>query len=200
MKKIFAVVLLAVAFAMPSKAQFSWGIQAGLNMSNISVKDAADNAGTAVKSRTGFFVGPTVKFTLPLVGLGIDASALYDQREGKAGDETIKSQSIQIPINVRYGFGLGSVAEVFAFAGPQFGFKLSGDKDFGVEEWTLKSSNLSANIGIGATVLSKLQAKLNYNIALGKTGEMKDKDAAGVMQEIGSAKFNAWQVSLAWFF
>ena len=199
MKKIFAVVLLAVAFAMPSKAQFSWGIQAGLNMSNISVKDAADNVGTAVKSRTGFFVGPTVKFTLPLVGLGIDASALYDQREGKAGDETIKSQSIQIPINVRYGFGLGSVAEVFAFAGPQFGFNLSGDKDFGVAEWTLKSSNLSANIGIGATVLSKLQAKLNYNIALGKTGEV-DATVAGVTKEISSAKFNAWQVSLAWFF
>ncbi len=199
MKKIFAVVLLAVAFAMPSKAQFSWGIQAGLNMSNISVKDAADNVGTAVKSRTGFFVGPTVKFTLPLVGLGIDASALYDQREGKAGDETIKSQSIQIPINVRYGFGLGSVAEVFAFAGPQFGFKLSGDKDFGAAEWTLKSSNLSANIGIGATVLSKLQAKLNYNIALGKTGEV-DATVAGVTKEISSAKFNAWQVSLAWFF
>ena len=196
--------LLAVAFAMPSKAQFSWGIQAGLNMSNISVKDAADNVGTAVKSRTGFFVGPTVKFTLPLVGLGIDASALYDQREGKAGDETIKSQSIQIPINVRYGFGLGSVAEVFAFAGPQFGFKLSGDKDFGAAEWTLKSSNLSANIGIGATVLSKLQAKLNYNIALGKTGEV-DATVAGVTKEISSAKFNAakfnaWQVSLAWFF
>ena len=188
MKKIFAVVLLAVAFAMPSKAQFSWGIQAGLNMSNISVKDAADNVGTAVKSRTGFFVGPTVKFTLPLVGLGIDASALYDQREGKAGDETIKSQSIQIPINVRYGFGLGSVAEVFAFAGPQFGFKLSGDKDFGVAEWTLKSSNLSANIGIGATVLSKLQAKLNYNIALGKTGEV-DATVAGVTKEISSAKY-----------
>ena len=200
MKKLFAVVLMAVAFAMPSKAQISWGLQAGLNMTNVSVKDAVDNAGEAVKSRTGFFVGPTVKFTLPIVGLGIDASALYDQREGKSGDETIKSQSLQIPINVRYGVGLGSIAEVFAFAGPQFGFKLSGDKNFGSEEWTLKSSNLSANIGIGATVLSKLQAKLNYNIALGKTGEMKGKDAAGVMQEISSAKFNAWQVSLAYFF
>jgi hypothetical protein len=197
MKKLFAVVLMAVAFAMPSKAQFSWGIQAGLNMSNVSVKDAVDNAGEAVKSRTGFFVGPTVKFTLPIVGLGIDASALYDQREGKAGTETIKSQSLQIPVNVRYGIGLGSIAEVFAFAGPQFGFKLSGDKNFGSEEWTLKSSNLSANIGIGATVLSKLQAKLNYNIALGKTGEFKDKDIA---KEIGSAKFNAWQISLAYFF
>ena len=197
MKKLFAVVLMAVAFAMPSKAQFSWGIQAGLNMSNVSVKDAAEDASGAIKSRTGFFVGPTVKFTLPIVGLGIDASALYDQREGKAGTETIKSQSLQIPVNVRYGIGLGSIAEVFAFAGPQFGFKLSGDKNFGSEEWTLKSSNLSANIGIGATVLSKLQAKLNYNIALGKTGEFKDKDIA---KEIGSAKFNAWQISLAYFF
>ena len=197
MKKLFALVLMAVAFAMPSKAQFSWGIQAGLNMSNVSVKDAAEDASGAIKSRTGFFVGPTVKFTLPIVGLGIDASALYDQREGKSGTETIKSQSLQIPVNVRYGIGLGSIAEVFAFAGPQFGFKLSGDKNFGSEEWTLKSSNLSANIGIGATVLSKLQAKLNYNIALGKTGEFKDKDIA---KEIGSAKFNAWQISLAYFF
>ena len=198
MKKLFAVVLMAVAFAMPSKAQFSWGIQAGLNMSNVSVKDAADNVGGAIESRTGFFVGPTVKFSLPIVGLGIDASALYDQREGKTGDETVKAQSIQIPINLRYGIGLGSVAEVFAFAGPQFGFKLSGDKNYGVADWTLKSSTFSANIGIGATVLSKLQAKLNYNIALGTTGEFESVNKT--IQQVADAKFNAWQVSLAYFF
>ena len=206
MKKLFAVVLMAVAFAMPTKAQFSWGIQAGLNMSNVTVKEAVDNMSGAVKSRTGFFVGPTVKFTLPIVGLGIDASALYDQREGKSGDETIKSESLQIPINVRYGFGLDSIAEVFAFAGPQFGFKLGGDTDTSiggtkVSEWTLKSSNLSANIGIGATIMSKLQAKINYNIALGKTGEVKAlDDVTNQLKEVGSAKFNAWQVSLAYFF
>ena len=189
---------MAVAFAMPSKAQFSWGIQAGLNMSNVSVKDAADNVGGAIESRTGFFVGPTVKFSLPIVGLGFDASALYDQREGKAGDETVKAQSIQIPINVRYGVGLGSIAEVFAFAGPQFGFKLSGDKNYGVADWTLKSSTFSANIGIGATVLSKLQAKLNYNIALGTTGEFES--VSQTVKQVADAKFNAWQVSLAYFF
>lgn len=200
MKKIFAVVLMAVAFAMPSKAQFSWGIQGGLNMSNVSVKEAVDDAAGAVKSRTGFFIGPTVKFTVPLVGIGVDAAALFDQREGKSGDETIKSQSIQIPVNVRYGIGLGSLAEVFAFAGPQFGFNVGGKKDFGASEWTLKSSNLSANIGIGATVLSHLQAKINYNIALGKTGEFKETDALGKVKEVGSAKFNSWQISLAYFF
>ena len=198
MKKLFAVVLMAVAFAMPSKAQFSWGLQAGLNMSNISTDDAAGS----VKSRTGFFVGPTIKFTLPLVGLALDASALYDQREGKSGDETIKSSSVQIPINVRYGIGLGSIAEVFAFAGPQFGFKLGGDKTWDqVAEWTLKSSSLSANVGIGATVAGHLQAKLNYNFALGKTGEVDAWNAVKQTYEsVGSAKFSAWQVSVAWFF
>ncbi len=201
MKKVLTLIVMAVAFAMPSQAQIKFGLQGGLNMSNISVKDAADNPGAAVKSRAGFFIGPTVKFTLPIVGLGIDAAAVYDQREGKAGDETVKSQSIQIPINVRYGVGIGSLAEVFAFAGPQFGFNVGGKKTWEqVAEWTLKSSNISANIGIGAMVLNHLQAKINYNIALGKTGDMKGKNATDVAWKVASAKFNAWQFSLAYFF
>lgn len=201
MKKILTLIVMAVAFAMPSQAQVKFGLQGGLNMSNISVKDAFSDVGGAVKSRAGFFIGPTVKFALPIVGLGIDAAALYDQREGKAGNETVKSQSIQIPINVRYGVGIGSLAEVFAFAGPQFGFNVGGKKTWEqVAEWTLKSSNISANIGIGAMVLNHLQAKINYNIALGKTGEMKGKEATEVAWKVASAKFNAWQFSLAYFF
>jgi hypothetical protein len=203
MKKLFALVLMAVAFAMPSKAQFSWGIQAGLNMTNISTENAAGS----VKSRTGFFVGPTVKFSLPIVGLGIDASALYDQREGKVDidgkSETLKSQSIQVPINLRYGIGLGSLAEVFAFAGPQFGFNIGGKSSIfnDAADWTLKSSNLSANVGLGATILSKLQAKINYNFALGKTGEVEPSAAIKtVMDKTADAKFSSWQISLAYFF
>ena len=119
MKKILTLIVMAVAFAMPSQAQFNFGVQAGLNLTNISdFSLTAAGVENAIESRAGFFVGPTVKFTLPIVGLGIDASALYDQREGKieSGNtsETIKSQSIQIPINLRYGLGLGSVAEIFA--------------------------------------------------------------------------------------
>lgn len=205
MKKLLTLIVMAAAMAMPSQAQIKFGLQGGLNMSNISVKEAANNPAAAIKSRTGFFIGPTVKFTLPIVGLGVDAAAFYDQREGKVdGGETFKSQSIQIPINLRYGVGLGSLAEIFAFAGPQFGFNVGGKKsvkELGQEvgEWTLKSSNLSANVGIGATVLGHLQAKVNYNFALGKTGEVKE-NIAGVVKEIGSAKMSAWQVSLAYFF
>lgn len=208
MKKILTLIVMAVAFAMPSQAQFNFGVQAGLNLTNISdFSLTAAGVENAIESRAGFFVGPTVKFTLPIVGLGIDASALYDQREAKTNGETLKSQSIQIPINVRYGIGLGSMAEIFAFAGPQFGFNI-GDKDktWGdvkntAAKWTLKSSNVSANVGIGATILSKLQLKVNYNIALGKTGEVDIKEGAdAAWKTITGAKANAWQVSAAYYF
>ena len=99
MKKVLTLIVMAVAFAMPSQAQTKFGIQAGLNLTNIS-DFSLDAAGieNAIQSKAGFFVGPTVKFTLPIVGLGIDAAALYDQREAKTNGETLKSQSIQIPL------------------------------------------------------------------------------------------------------
>ena len=203
---------MAVAYVAPSHAQFSFGVTGGLNITNMSFsKDAVEDA---VKNKTGFFIGPTVKFSLPIVGLGVDAAALYDQREAKVDDQTIKSQTLQIPINIRYGVGLGSVAEVFAFAGPQFGFNLgSADKTLAEwvesgttykDEWTMNGSTLSANVGIGATILGHLQAKVNYNIALGNTGEVKAEGLInGVTQGVSDAingKANAWQISVAYYF
>ena len=205
MKKVLTLIVMAVAMSLPSQAQIKFGLQAGLNLTNISDFSLnAEGVQDAVKNKAGFFVGPTVKFTLPIVGLGVDASALYDQREGKINDETIKSQSIQIPINVRYGFGIGSIAEIFAFAGPQFGFNVGSKTKELIKDtanWTLKSSNLSANVGIGATFISHIQLKVNYNIALGKTGEVEVKDAAtSAWKTITGAKANAWQISVAYLF
>ncbi|MFW5513326.1 MAG: outer membrane beta-barrel protein, partial [Prevotella sp.] len=133
MKKILTLLAVAVALltTVPAQAQVKFGLKGGVNVTNMSFSSDVLDA----TNRAGFFVGPTVKFTLPIVGLGIDASALYDQREGKAkfsksgveSENTLKQQQVVIPINLRYGVGLGSRASVFFFAGPQFGFNV-GDK------------------------------------------------------------------------
>ena len=198
MKKILTIIAVAcMAFAMPSQAQVKFGLKGGLNLTSLS----AD--GVSSTNKAGFFVGPTVKFTLPVVGLSLDASALYDQRQAKIKDtdQTIKAQSIQIPINVRYGVGLSSVVNVFAFAGPQFGFNI-GDKSKLLDQmggWTLKSSNISGNVGIGATVFSKLQITANYNFQLSKTGEVEYFNENGD-PATGKMKFNSWQLGLGYFF
>ena len=222
MKKLFTSMVMAfMLMAVPSHAQFQFGVTGGLNLSNLStsgsgVQELYENN---LKNKAGFFVGPTFKFTLPIVGLGIDASAYYDQRTGETADgETLKSQSLQIPVNVRYGIGLGSIANLFVFAGPQIGFNL-GDKSITLKnvqdqarEWSLKGSNASVNLGAGALLMGHLQARINYNIALGKTGEIKSvqdaasqvsgavANAAGSLVGITEAKANSWQVSLTYFF
>lgn len=207
MKKIMMLLLAAIALSMPSQAQVKFGLKGGLNLTTMSMSESG--AKDAIKNKAGFFVGPTIKIGLPLSGLSIDASALYDQREAKMtvnnNEETLKSQSLQVPINLRYGVGLGSVVNLFAFAGPQFGFNL-GDKSKEIfnnaMDWTLKSSNVSANVGLGATLLNHLQITVNYNIALGKTGDVDLKQGADAAWNTltGKSKANAWQVSAAYFF
>lgn len=213
MRKIFtaAIVAATMLFSTSSaQAQVKFGLKGGLNVTNMSLNSEVFDA----DNQTGFFIGPTVKFTLPIVGLGIDASALYDQRNAKitvedngaSVESKIKNQSINIPINLRYGVGLGSTASVYLFAGPQFGFNV-GDKnqslfkDMG--EWRLKSSTFSVNVGLGAMLLSHLQISANYNIACGKTGETTVSSALGELAQSAAKKrgrANAWQIGLAYYF
>ena len=201
MKKILTLVVLLATITVAAQAQVKFGVKGGLNITSMKLdKSVADKSNQA-----GFFIGPTVNFTLPVVGLGIDASALYDQRSAKVLDETLKQQSIQIPINLRYGIGLGSTASFYIFAGPQFGFAI-GDKVTELAndaaDWRLKDSNLSANVGLGLMLLNHLQVSANYNIALGTTGEVDVNNAINTAWNtaIGKAKANAWQRSVAYFF
>lgn len=226
MKKIFTAIVAVVALvaAQPAQAQFSFGLTGGLNITDMKFSGDA----VSKDNREGFFIGPKVKFTLPVVGLAIDASAVYDQRSFKGAsingtevvDETVKQQYINIPINVRYSIGLGSVASIYAAVGPQFGFNV-GDKNWNLNfsdgnsalnlgGYSLKSSNLSANFSLGVTVLGHVEVRGTYNIALGKTGEYSVASAITEAQSqltqdaikyaTGDLKSNCWQIGVAYYF
>ena len=80
MKKLSAVLMCMVAFlwAAPANAQFKWGLEGGVNLSKASIK--GDGGLFDASNRTGWFVGPKVQMTMPVIGLGIDASLLYSQK------------------------------------------------------------------------------------------------------------------------
>lgn len=200
MRKFFTLVVLVAAtlVAIPAQAQFKFGLKGGLNITDMSFSsDVLESS-----NRAGFFIGPTVKFTLPIVGLGVDASALYDQREAKVKgtDNKLKQQAINIPINLRYDIGLGSLAAVYLAAGPQFGFNI-GDKHQtlieDVSDWKLNTSNFSVNVGAGVMLLGHLQVGANYNIVCGKTGEVTVLDG---VREVVRGRSNTWQISAAYYF
>ncbi len=66
-------------FATNANAQIKFGLKGGLDVTNMSLSNDVFDA----SNKTGFFVGPMVKVTIPIVGLSFDAAALYDQKEAK---------------------------------------------------------------------------------------------------------------------
>ena len=212
MKKTLATAAIATAALLcagSAQAKAKLGIKGGLNVTNMSLSKKVFDA----DNKTGFFIGPTLKFSMPLTNLGIDVSALYDQREakvtGEVGNEQItieersmKSKYINIPINLRYSIGLGSLASVYFFGGPQFGFNV-GDKSQELVDgatWRLKSSTFSVNLGAGLTLGSHLQLSVNHNIACGQTGDVTFSSATSDIFGSKKGRANAWQMGLAYYF
>ena len=154
---------------------------------------------------SGFYLGPKVNFTVPIVGLGADAALLYSQKRMDVeanGVSTAKTfRSFEIPINVRYTFGFSSLAAVYVATGPQFGFNV------GNRNWDFKSAdaigqslkfkkqnmNTSWNIGAGVKLLGHLEAGILYNFAISKYY----KKAAGSDYDF---KGNSFQVQVAYLF
>lgn len=197
-----AVVLIMMA-AIPSKAQVKFGVKGGLNVTHMSVSSdvySADN-------NNGFFIGPTVKFTLPLVGIGIDAAALYDQRKGSLvsmnnRSEDVKFKSINVPVNLRWNIGLGSLAGIYLAAGPQFGFALGDFSDAWDSNFYKKENmNVSINLGAGLSLLKHLELGFTYNIQTKDSYTITEVYAGGSTdREITDIKTNAWQISAAYYF
>ena len=188
MKKVISVMMVAVALMMAAPAQaqlIKFGVKGGVNMSELDFDGGyegnKDNA-------TGFFIGPMAEFTLPIVGLGIDGAVMFSQR----GKSETKEQGFEVPVNLKYTIGLGSMAGVYLAAGPDFFFNL---KDVDIEGGQAKKSQVAVNIGAGLKLLSKLQVGVTYQIPMGDSFEWKD--ALGVS---GSAKNKTWQVSAAYMF
>ena len=203
MKKIFTTIVLMAAMlvAIPAKAGINFGIKGGYNITNFSFSE--DDLSST--NRSGFFIGPSVKIGIPVLPIGFEVAALYDQRDAKLsttanGEETLSQKSINIPVNIRYELGLGDMAGIYVAAGPQFGFNI-GDKKFSfsnANDYEMKDSNLSLNLGAGIRLVSHLEIGFNYNIALGKTGEFNEVD--GAKNLVGNGKANAWQISAAYYF
>lgn len=195
-KKLLSLALLAgTASTAPLAAQsVKFGIVGGLNLSKLSFSKNADNLSS--DNRYGWYIGPKVNVSLPL-GFGIDVAAEYSQRRLNLDDDMSDNfKSIEIPVNVRYNIGLGSLASVYVATGPQFGFNVGNTKwsfDGIGDAFKMEKMNTSWNVGAGVRVLSHVELGVSYNIALSKYAKRYGN-------EDYSFKANTFQVQAAYLF
>ena len=192
-----ATVIVMLLFATPSYAQFSWGIKGGVNLGNndltlLKDKETAFN----IDSYTGFFIGPKAEVRIPVIGIGIEGAAMYAQKSMTLNSSKAFIQnSFLIPLNLKYIFGLGNMANIFLAIGPEFGFNVgetsvvvnnlktdnitnvtSGD----IIAYVAEKSTISFNLGVGTTLLKHIQIGVNYNMPWGKVGECVHIEASEI--------------------
>lgn len=193
MKKIFGALMIAVCIgmAMPAQAQLKFGVKGGLNLA----KADFNQDDLKVDNFTGFFIGPMAEFTIPVVGLGVDGALLFSQRGVKVNDESVKENGLEIPVNLKYNIGLGSMLGIYLAAGPDFYFGFDKDKSI-IQNTKLerKNAQVGINLGAGVKLIKHLQVGFNYNIPLGDSFTWENATSA-----IGS-KNKLWQISAAYIF
>ena len=191
MKKFTVLVLLMALAAMPMNAKVKFGVKGGLNISSVHFNsDIIDS-----DNITGFQIGPMIETTLPLVGVGVDAAILYSQKGWKLkdSDENLKSNYLDVPVNLKWKFGLPAVKGYLA-AGPYIGFRLGGDDFLDGLLGQVKEKTFSAglNFGAGVELVSHLQVGINYGLGLTDNYSISKYD-------VGS-KNRGWSITAAFLF
>lgn len=195
MKKIFSVILIAVcclSVTTTVEAQIlRWGVKGGVNMTKVSVSHSL-GLNFKDENTTGFFIGPMAEATVPLIGLGLDVSLLFSQRGVNYDEEGDKRYGLDIPVNLKYTFGLGSSFGVYLAAGPDFYFDFSKGEMVLEEKVDRKKAQVGINVGAGLKLLRHLQIGVNYNIPMGDSFTYKEVFAKG--------KNKTWQISAVYLF
>lgn len=183
-KKVLAVTLLAVAMALPASAQFRWGPKVGLDVSKMHFNKELVNS----DNQTGITAGLMAEFQVPIIGLCFDGSVMYARRNVKFGDDVLKRNFIDIPVNLKYKFNFPVISRIvvpYLTTGPNFSFLVGKNKLDGG-----KRSTVAWSFGLGAQLISHLQIGASYNF-----GITKATSEDGVY-----GKDRYWAVTAAWLF
>ena len=188
MKAIFKFGLAAfvlMAFATSASAQklgIDWGVIAGINMADYSVKQLDKTTRyDDVKNEIGWQAG--LMMSINVMRFSIEPQIIYVRNKTELTEgnltSTIKSNSLDVPILVSYRV-LGPLR---VMAGPVFTVMNdnSGIRDLSIDQLR---STCSYAVGLEARLFDKLRLDLRYN------GQFKRKETAIGKVNVNTVAFN----------
>lgn len=192
--KALLVALVAIFSVGYASADFRWGIKAGLNFSNLNLKNVPSSIQDP-GNRTGWQAGLLAEFTIPIVNIGADASLMYMRQNVDHNQAYENKDFIDLPINLKWKIGLPIVGKIISpiiYTGPDFLFALNKHV---LDDFKSKSCEIGWNLGIGVELLNHLQVTGGYCFGLNSVAKY-----AGANAQDYKVKKNYWQVSAAYLF
>lgn len=201
-KHFLLAVVALVAVAGTANAQFKFGPRVGINVNSMHFNESVFKS----DNRTGFTGGLEAEFTVPVLGLGFDASVMYVRRNLEMTANSTQTNKhldyLEIPINLKWKFGLpivGKVLKPYLFTGPSFAFLTS--KRAITEAYKSKSVDTSWNVGLGLEFFSHLQVSAHYGFGLNKAIEkVPGMTSVGIDATPIDGKTHCWTITAAYLF
>ena len=220
------LLVLAIFFIFPI-TNHAQGLHFGLKGGVLGNKASVSGMTSRFKedNLTGFQVGPMAQYQTGFYGITFDFSLLYVQRGVKLTNRDtrrtadIRTQSIDIPIELKWEMGLSDAFDLFLGIGPSFSFLI--DKDNWAREFThiavdvlsqdlasmgWRSSEVGLNLGGGVKLMKHLMVSCYYNIGLTSSakhhirGNVHDSIDDIFDGDVFESKNRYWQLSLAYLF
>lgn len=199
-KSLLLAVVMIAGFSVSAAAQFHIGPRVGITVNQLHL----DNKMFDAENRTGFTGGLMAEFTVPIIGVGVDASVMYVRREGvnKYVDdgETIVEKNnrnyIGIPINLKWKIGIPAVGNIitpFITTGPEFDFLCSKQT---IDDMKRKKCDVSWNFGLGVELIKHIQVAASYGFGINSA--VKYVDAIETVDVKGKDRF--WTITAAYLF
>ena len=150
------IVVMFLSLGAKSFGQVKFGVKAGLNLANMTIK--SDLATSDTKMKMGIHLGGVGEYALSDV-FSVEAGLLFSTKgakftfDGEDGSgnvikitETLGLNYLEIPINAIYKKELSGL-KIFGFAGPYLGYALSGKSksdEAGSKDYTIKFGSKKA--------------------------------------------------------
>ena len=204
MKNSVKLFVIVIAFTMATDELIAqnFGIKAGLNLSNMLIKDDDDTYSDDFKMKPGFHIGATAEFQLTEMfsfetGLLLSTKGFKMSEEETYMGETYKYESklnllyLDIPLTAKASFDLGG-AKIYGAFGPYLGIGLSGkskheetydgeteseeeDIEWGSDEDESNLKRLDFGLTMGAGVeINSIQIGLSYALGLANISPYTD--------------------------
>lgn len=197
LKHIAIAAIAVLAAALPANAQFKFGPRAGINVNSLHFNEKVMDS----SNRTGWTAGVEAEWTVPVIGVGLDASLMYVRRSMEyTEDKAVVSRNsdyFEIPVNLKWKMGIpviGKFITPYIYTGPSFAFLTS--KRAIADGLKYKKVDTSWNIGLGVELISHLQVSAHYGFGLNNM----ISDAAGINNTKIDGKTHCWTVTAAWLF
>ena len=154
---LLLIVIMALSPIVLVNAQsFRWGLKGGISVTDVEKRNEG----------LGWFIGPMLDVSLPLVGFSADVSALYYQVEYNKYDKDFTDKYIEMPLNIKWSFLQSGMLKPYLSLGPQLTYLMEFSDGEYANHWAA-----SFNVGAGVRLFRHFQVGINYNLPLGRTIE-----------------------------